>query len=319
MYIFNLATGTLIKTIDTGATGDNGLTTPGVFDSDGDGDIDFIYAGDLKGNVWKFDVTDGDPTNWDVALSGTPLFQAMDTSTPSLPQPITAQITVAVNNVEGDPNKDKRFIFFGTGSYFNTGDPNDLQVQTWYGLIDENTPISSRSDLTQRTLLAEGTFSGKLARTISEAVITPTNDIEGKKGWYLDLSINNIAEGERMVTSSRVYELAEPVLIASSIIPVVDPCIPGGKGYINAVNPFTGARLKLGFFDLNNNGTFTDDKLNDVNISSFDIEVGMPSEPVLIGNRLVVGGSSGEIKDVAVNIGSSGGGKRVSWREIIQK
>lgn len=78
LYIFNLATGALLKTIDTLAGGDNGLATPGVFDSDGDGDIDFIYAGDLKGNVWKFDVrgAESDHSTWAVALSGLPLFVA---------------------------------------------------------------------------------------------------------------------------------------------------------------------------------------------------------------------------------------------------
>ena len=143
LYIFNLATGALLKTIDTLVGGDNGLATPGVFDSDGDGDIDFIYAGDLKGNVWKFDVSGNSSSAWGVALSGLPLFVAKDPS--NVPQPITAQITVAVNDLASDPNKDKRFIFFGTGSYFRTGDPSVLQVQSWYGLIDENTQISSRS------------------------------------------------------------------------------------------------------------------------------------------------------------------------------
>ena len=119
------------------------------------------------------------------------------------------------------------------------------------------------------------------------------------------------------MTSSKVYRLAESVLLASSIIPVVDPCVPGGKGYINAISPYTGARLGLGFFDLNKNGNFTDDKLDGVNIGSIDMGVGMPSEPVIIGNRLVVGGSSGGIGEELINLG--GGSRRISWREIIQK
>ncbi len=315
LYIFNLTTGALLKSIDTGIGGDNGLATPGVFDSDGDGDIDYIYAGDLKGNVWKFDVTssESDHSSWGVALSGSPLFIAKDSL--NVPQPITAQITVAINDVTGDSNIGKRFIFFGTGSYFRTGDPNDVQVQSWYGLIDENAQISNRSTLKQRTILAAGTVGDKLVRTFSEAV---AGDMTGKKGWYFDLTSDS-GTGERIVTSSKVYKLAEPTLIASSIIPVVDPCVPGGKGYINAINPYTGVRLSQGFFDLNNNDIFTDDKLGDNNIGSLDIGVGMPGEPVLIGNRLVVGGSSGEIKDVPINPGSSASGSRISWREIFQK
>jgi type IV pilus assembly protein PilY1 len=36
----------------------NGLATPAPIDADGDGDIDRIYAGDLLGNLWAFDVSD---------------------------------------------------------------------------------------------------------------------------------------------------------------------------------------------------------------------------------------------------------------------
>jgi type IV pilus assembly protein PilY1 len=115
-----------------------------------------------------------------------------------------------------------------------------------------------------------------------------------------------------------VYSFAEPTLLASSIIPVVDPCVPGGKGFVNAINPFTGARLGLGFFDVNGNGNFTDDTINTVLVSSIDLSVGMPSEPVVVGDRLVVGGSSGDIKDIKINLGIVPNKGRISWREILQ-
>ncbi len=346
LYIFNLTTGDIIKKIDTGVAGDNGLASPGVFDSDKDGDIDVIYAGDLKGNVWKFDVSQNNTTQWDVAFkSGTtpePLFIAKDADGDR--QPITAQITATVNPnaVAKDPNGGKRFLHFGTGSYFRVADPNDHQVQTWYGLIDEDLKIADhRSDsdidkdsgvLKQRTVLAEGTFSYTVkvsetetktvtipVRTFSEAITSTTNDMTGKKGWYIDLTkADGTAEGERIVTSSRVYQLAEPTLIASSIIPVVDPCLAGGRGYVNAINPFSGARLTLGFFDVNRNNDFTDDKLNDIPIGSVDLGVDMPGEPVLVDNILVVCGSSGVCSDIPVNWGIVAKKGRISWREIVQ-
>lgn len=222
---------------------------------------------------------------------------------------------MAVNTSLSDPNSGKRFVFFGTGSYFRTGDPTNVNVQSWYGLIDDNAQITDRTALRLRTVLAEGTASSKQVRTFSEA---SANDMIGKKGWYFDLTkTDGTAEGERMVTSSKVYALAEPTLIASSIIPVVDPCVPGGKGYVNAISPFTGARLGKGFFDLNKNGNFNDDKLASINIGAIDFDVGMPSESVLIGNLLVVCGSSGECDDVPINLGA--GGSRISWRELFKK
>jgi type IV pilus assembly protein PilY1 len=49
--------------------------------------VDYIYAGDLKGNVWRFDVTSQTPANWAVSASS-PLF------TTGSGQPITTRPTV---------------------------------------------------------------------------------------------------------------------------------------------------------------------------------------------------------------------------------
>ncbi|MCI4441632.1 PilC/PilY family type IV pilus protein [Tibeticola sp.] len=309
LYIFNLTTGALIKKIDTAVGSDNGLATPGVIDADGNGTVDFIYAGDLKGNVWKFDVSDAAVANWKVAFSSQPLFTAKDTS--NIPQPITAPIIVAKNDLTGDPNNGKRFIFFGTGSYFRSADPTDTQVNSWYGLIDDNGIINSdKSELVLRRINDEGVFDGKQVRTFDSA---SAGDMTGKKGWYINFTTQS---GERIVTASALYKAVKPVLVVSSIIPVVDPCVPGGKGYLNAIAPFSGASLDAGFFDVNGANGFTDDKLNGNFIGGFDPNIGMPGKSVLIGNRLFVGGSSGGLASVKVNLGSTFKG-RLSWREII--
>jgi len=332
LYIFNLTTGAVVKKIDTLIAGDNGLASPGVFDSDSDGDVDYIYAGDLKGNVWKFNVSQSNTNQWDVAFkSGStpePFFVAQDPL--STAQPITAQISVAVNYVPTDTlNYGKRFILFGTGSYFRTSDPNDKQIQTWYGLIDEGIQVSSLrsageySDLRKRSIEGLGSLGGFDVRAFS---VASANDMNGKKGWYIDLTTPNgtatpTAEGERIVTSSKVYNLAQPTLIASSIIPVVDPCIPGGKGYINAINPFNGARLSLGFFDVNGSGDFADDTIKigvtDSLVSSIRLVGGMPGEASIMDGLLAVGDSNKEIGDIDVNTGISPTKGRISWREIV--
>lgn len=314
LYIFKLDNGSLLRKIDTKVAGDNGLAAPGIVDTDNDGDVDVIYAGDLKGNVWKFDVSSTNPSGWKSAfMSGStpePFFIAKDAS--GVVQPITAQITSAVDDVAGDPNFGKRFIFFGTGSYFKSGDPSDTQMQSWYGLIDDGVQVGGRSELVSRSILEEGNFAGKPVRTFSAAT---AGDMSGKKGWYLDFATH---PGERIVTASKYYKLAEPTLIASSIIPVVDPYVPGGNGYVNAIHPFTGARLTLGFFDVNDNNDFSDDTLSGHFIGGVDLSVGMPSEPVVVGDRLVVGGSKGTVEDVRIN-GISFLRGRISWREIVME
>ncbi|MDO9596653.1 MAG: PilC/PilY family type IV pilus protein [Azoarcus sp.] len=315
LYVFDLESGELLKTIDTGVGVDNGMSTPTLVDSDGNGKVDTVYAGDLRGNVWRFDISGKEYSDWKSQfMSGStprPLFSALDAS--NVPQPITAQITVAVNTVTSDVNHGKRFILFGTGSYVYAGDPNDKQVQSWYGVIDDDAPVSGRAALRGRSIDTLGTVGGFGVRVFSEAV---ADDMVGMKGWFVDLKDPN-PRGERIVTRSNVYSFLEPVLIASSIIPDPDPCEAGGSGYVNAVNPFTGARLVYPAFDLNNDGKFDDlDKLAGLVVGSFDPRIGMPGEATVVGDRLVVGGSTGEIADMRINLGLKRTG-RISWREVL--
>jgi len=310
LYIFDLGDGSIISKLDTHAAGDNGLSQPALYDKDGDGDIDFVYAGDLKGNVWKFDISSSNPSSWKVAYGSDsapePLFISTDPD--GNRQPITSPISLAVNYELSDPNFYKLFLFWGTGSYIFSTDPMDTQIQSWYGVIDDNEPID-RDDLMERKIESTGTVSGHQVRSFEKASF---QDMKDKKGWYIDLPA-----GERIVTKSKYYNLVEPTLFVSSIMPKSDPCLPGGIGYLNAVNPFTGASLTSVIFDLNSDNEFDEeDMLNDEVVGSVDPKIGMPSEPVLVGDRIVVGGSSGNIASIKINLGTALYG-RIMWREII--
>ena len=320
LYIFLLnASGqiTEVKKLDTLAASDNGLATPGVFDSDGNGTVDFIYGGDLKGNVWKFDVSSATPATWSVALSGSPLFVAKDASNQR--QPITAPISVAIDDVTGDTHEGKRFVFFGSGSYFRTGDPADTAVQTWYGLIDEGSAITGRVQLRERTFTGSGTITGSPVRSFSAAV---AGDMVGKNGWFLDFSVT---AGERIVTKSNLYKLVVPTLVASSIIPSVsDPCTAGGSGYVNFISPFRGGTTSTNIVDVDGNNVFDDTLTSSdgtVTADSVDLGVGLNSEPVLVGDQLCVGGTSETNPIECVKVKKPPGAVakgRISWREIIK-
>ncbi|MGP8323536.1 MAG: PilC/PilY family type IV pilus protein, partial [Methanosarcinaceae archaeon] len=63
LFVLDPADGSLLARIDTGVgtpdPGDcNGLSTPALIDIDMDQKVDFAYAGDLLGNMWKFDLRD---------------------------------------------------------------------------------------------------------------------------------------------------------------------------------------------------------------------------------------------------------------------
>jgi len=305
LYVFNLATGALIRKIDTGIGGDNGMASPGVR-LNAAGVAETVYAGDLKGNVWKFDISSTTPATWGIptALGTGPLFVAKDSA--GKVQPITAPIRSAVNTVAGDPNFGKLFVHFGTGSDFQVTDPGNTDVQSWYGVIDQGAAVPNRSALVSRVMGVATTLAGRRVRSMA---LSAVNDMLSKSGFVIDMPEN----GERIVTASNYYQLAEPVLIASSMIPTVDLCEPGGRGYINAINPFTGARLTKGFFDVTGDGGF----LDDLAVSSIDPDVGKPSEGILIGNKFIVGGSQAKMEDETVNTGNIPTG-RISWREIIR-
>jgi type IV pilus assembly protein PilY1 len=100
------------------------------------------------------------------------------------------------------------------------------------------------------------------------------------------------------------------LLFASLIPPTEDACDAVGKGYVNALDVFTGTGLP-------NEGYFNQGKVGDQPVGSIDLGVGMPTLPVVIDNLLVVGGSSGKLGQTPVNP-QGGSPKRVSWREILR-
>jgi type IV pilus assembly protein PilY1 len=113
---------------------DNGLSSPIAVDVNQDDVVDFVYAGDLKGNLWKFDLISGEVINWGVAFRGSggraaPLFVARDPA--GAPQPITSRPDVMFH-----PEKDGLMVCFGTGKFLGLDDYSDIQTQTLYGIWD---------------------------------------------------------------------------------------------------------------------------------------------------------------------------------------
>lgn len=346
LYIFSIRPdGSLERTvkIDTGVAADNGLGSPAILDTNNDGRADLVYAGDLRGNVWKFDLGGSDPAQWSVGYGGQPMFRARSapattaftagsalTPVTARPQPITASPLAVINNQPGSPHQGKRFVFFGTGAYLRDSDPADASVQTLYGLIDESeTPIAEdRSELKARPVETSGDIGGRLSRVFATA---DANDMAGRRGWYIDLTLPRA--GERIVSAPRIVPLAVPALMVTSIDPVTsDPCVPGGRGFLNLVDPYTGGALPTGLIDALGNGDFAASTLRGKLISSIEVGVGLPSAPSLIRRSqglttaFVSGSASGDPQSTGSGTGIQGTGfksspssaRRISWREIIR-
>lgn len=319
-YVLNIRTGALIAKLDTKAgdtsTNSNGMATPKGWDDDRNGTVDVLYGGDLLGNVWEYDVSDSNPTNWGpvfgTAAAPQPLYVAKDAS--GKRQPITSGFSIGL-----DPTTFERWIFFGTGRYLSNGDPADKSVQTWYGLIDSGSQIASVTTrnstvLKQRSIVVETTVNGNPVRAFGAAT---SGDMAGLKGWYVDL-VDPTARGERIVTDTVLLGNA---LLSASIIPSNNACDFGGSGFINAIDAFTGGALSSPFFDISGNGTVdggdtvTSPSGGQLAAGSIDLGVGMPSLPGFIEKVIAATGSSGNIGQVIVSTPTNAG--RISWREIL--
>lgn len=320
LYVIRLSDGQVLARMDTRAGSPidtNGLATPAAFDADGNGTVDFVYAGDLHGNLWKFDLSATATSGWTVANGGLPLFRAEGPDRQR--QPITAQPAVVANMLTASATYGSRYVLFGTGRYLTADDPATRRVQSIYGLIDDGTAISGRTALRERTIDSAGMVAGRPVRTFSPP---SANDMNNRRGWFMDLRApGGIAEGERVVSGSAVYNFARPTLIVASIIPEQNECSTTGRGYLNAIDPFNGGAMPVTIFDLDNNRSFNQaDLLNGAVVGSVDLGVGMGTESVVTGDRLSQGGSrtDGGPRDIGVNLGGPSRVGRISWREIVR-
>ncbi|MDR2875503.1 MAG: hypothetical protein LBV44_06200 [Methylobacillus sp.] len=116
----------------------NGLGAPRTIDVDGNGTADIVYAGDLEGNLWKFNIANPDTDQWKVANGSAsipePLFSAVSPSGDT--QPITAA-PVAVATPKGG-----FMVAFATGKNLSVTDQTDMNQNSVYGVWD-STPVKA--------------------------------------------------------------------------------------------------------------------------------------------------------------------------------
>jgi type IV pilus assembly protein PilY1 len=267
----------------------NGLSTPVPYDSDGDGMVDVAYAGDLLGNMWRFDIS----------TPSTPVASLLFSS--GTTKPITTPPVVFPHPLGGN------MVLFGTGKYLELTDNATTATQTIYGVYDSGSGTVLASALEERTMLDP---TGK--RTISGTSINWTT----KKGWLLDLP----ASGERL---TGVPKLVSGNFFFNTLIPSTVACASGGTGWLMAMDSLTGAQPGFPVFDGNNDGKFD---ATDVGTGGLKVGAAIGGTTFI---KAAVGGTGGSVglgvasltngilSTPPINFGSLTSG-RVNWREILQ-
>jgi type IV pilus assembly protein PilY1 len=234
----------------------NGLSEPFAADIDKDGVADYIYAGDLNGEVWRFDVRDDDPKNWKNNVHK--LYSTSDNPGSGL-QPII-QAPVVGPHPEGI---DKGvMVYFGTGKYLEESDASqeNKYTQAIYGIWDKlnSSYTSGTSGLLEQKIIAQ---SGKL-RSVSDNKI----DWSIHKGWVLSLETPTTqTDGTTSYQNLGEIITARPILRNGKIILVTtvppnvneNECsITNAQSWIMEVSSKNGGRLNYAVFDANGDGQF---------------------------------------------------------------
>jgi type IV pilus assembly protein PilY1 len=246
----------------------NGLGAPRPIDVDGNGTTDVVYAGDLRGQMWKFDLTSADPLQWGVAgwnggavCNGaiTPCEPLVAVTSPNRKaQPIlVAPMWVA--HPQGG-----LVLTFGTGQLLEDKDRRDTTTQTVYGIWDSSRYRRGASGVTAvhgppipagrtRSSLVEQTYTGTVAqtadtfdrRTFSTSSRNPvaysSTDASAPRGWFIDMA----NPGERLLTHPQLQQ-GNLVRFETQVPPPTPEegycasSAQSGQGYVQVLQGLTG-------------------------------------------------------------------------------
>ncbi|ENV7239087.1 pilus assembly/adherence protein PilC, partial [Neisseria gonorrhoeae] len=180
LYVYDLGNtlGTPIAKIEV-KDGKGGLSSPTLVDKDLDGIVDIAYAGDRGGNMYRFDLSNSDPSKWSVST----IFEGG--------KPITS--APAVSRLA-----DKRVVIFGTGSDLSEQDVLNTDEQYIYGIFDDD-------EGTVNVKVTNGTGGRLLEQTLTKennTLFLSNNKASGgsaDKGWVVKLM-----DGERVTVKPTV-------------------------------------------------------------------------------------------------------------------
>ena len=299
LYVLDAMDGSLIRKIVIDSTEtSNGLSSVELRVNSSNV-VQAAYGGDLKGRMWKFDLSATAPESWGVAFAGKPLFTAPGGAT----QPITAQPLLADNPQGG------KQVFFGTGKFNETADKTNKDLQAFYSIWDAEGGAGQITVSSLQSQTITGSFSGSSGQFLTTSQNETT--YPGEKGWYLPLVYNNVLTGERVINQASI--VLGRVVFTTASVDTTDPCSSFGTGRLVELDAFNGKMLNYAVIDT------TGDRLvdsNDMISSGVIFTGGIPTLNFISANgeRKGTTDTSGAVTVIVEKGG--GGSRRIMWRQI---
>ncbi len=330
LLLVDVDTGNEYKSLDTGIGSEaepNGLASPVPVDLDGDGTTDLLYAGDLQGNLWRFDMRIDDKTRRRKE-SVTRVFQAKDQG--GKPQPITSRPAVGPG-----PDGKGVMIYFGTGRYMAVGDQNNADAQAFYGIWDADfgdravtgaeLKRTSLTDLEHDTVKANDGVDVPVRAVGDQTPFdwkgNPEQNKQPQKGWHFELP----ASGERVIASP-IYRSSVGRVLFTTLIPkpTDNPCADDTSGWLMELGAFSGASPIDFSFDVNRDAVFSaTDQLEvegeDKKVSAAGIQIkGIAKTPgfVIGEDRIHIFVQTPDGKEQQAVINTAVEARRQTWRQF---
>ena len=199
-----------------------------------DGVSNLAFGGDLKGNIWRFDLSKepaevGAVRKLATLMKGTTI------------QPITAKIEIGLI-----PGRPEPVLFAATGQYLNIDDLSNNATQSLYAISDA---YSSMSPPSTDNFYGSPRTTTVLKPFVEQSIPNPTADIrtmtqnavdwDTKSGWYVDFPDS----GER-VSLDPVLVLGT-LTVATNVVnsTTVDSCEVGGYSWLYQLDYTTGGKI----------------------------------------------------------------------------